>query len=471
PYHTEELFVEGISKDTREIGNNELFFIIEGKHFDIFSFIGSLEDKVVAFVAEKKKKSLVESIVKKKPVIFVDDIEKEFKRAVDIFYNVDTKNLKFIGVTGTNGKTTTTYLLHHILTGWGIKCGLIGTVGYILGDERIEASLTTPDYVTLRKLFYKMCKSSISYVIMEVSSHSIEQKRIENIPFSYCIFTNLSRDHLDYHKTMKNYFTVKKSFFLSNPLATSLINIDDRFGRIIFSEFKGEKYSYGVGNKRSDYRGFDFKLSSQGLEFTIEKLATGKQTKIYSHLLGRHNILNILAVFSCIDCLGLDWEESLRFLYSFRGVDGRLERVKENIFIDYAHTPDALKNVLLTLRECGYNSIVLVFGCGGNRDKGKRKIMGKIASKLADFTIVTSDNPRDENPLDICEDIRRGFLYDNYSIVLDREEAIRDAIKLKDSYCNCALLVAGKGHEDYQIFKDKKIPFKDKFVIDKILNE
>jgi len=463
----EDLIVKGISQDTRTLKDNELFFIIEGDNFDIFSFLKGVEKKCLAFVADIEKKDLVNSIIKKKPVIFVKDIEREFKKCVDRVYPLKMEDFKFIGVTGTNGKTTTTHLIYHLLDNLQVKCALIGTIHYLIGSKKIKAFYTTPDYLSLRKLFYEVKKREINYIILEVSSHSIDQKRIEGIKFNQCIFTNLSRDHLDYHKNLKEYFSVKKTFFLKNPQATSIINIDDNFGKIIFSELKGERYSYAILGD-ADYRAINCKLSKDYVEFFLEKKNNRLRFKVKSFLLGRYNILNVLSSFACLDNLGFPLKDVVSLVSSFKSVEGRLERVAPEVFVDYAHSPDALKNVLITLKEAGFCEIIVVFGCGGNRDKGKRKIMGEIASQLATFSFITSDNPRDEEPLDICNHIRKGFKNNNFKIIIDRKKAIQEALKLKSYYRNSALLVAGKGHEDYQVIKGKKKPFKDKGVIEDI---
>jgi len=460
--------VSGISRDTRVLREGDLFFIIEGKSFDIFSFLSGIKDKVAAFVADQKDKSLVNSIIKDTPVIFVHDIQTELKRCIDIFYPLDMSSLKFIGVTGTNGKTTVTYLIRHLLNKFGIKNALIGTIKYFIADTAIDAYHTTPGYLSLRKILFNAQKQDIEYIIMEVSSHSIEQKRIEGIRFTQCIFTNLSRDHLDYHLGMDRYFSAKKRLFLDNPHAVSIINTDDNYGRLLSTELKGIKYGYGF-NEDAYYRAVNYELTKGGLKFTFD-IQKRYSFDVKSTSIGRHNVFNILSSLASLDRLGFSLKEASEFIYSFSGVEGRNEEVAKDVFVDYAHTPDALDNVLCALGDCGYNNIVLVFGCGGDRDKGKRKEMGEIASRFAVFSLITSDNPRNENAEDICRDIESGFGKKNYRIVVDRREAITEAIKLKNNYNNCAVLIAGKGHEKYQIVGGKRIPFKDKTVIKSIID-
>jgi len=459
--------ISGISQDTRRFYKGNVFFIIEGSNFDIFSCLDEVKNKAAAFVAEEKHKSLVGSIIKDVPVIFVPDVKKELRRCTDLFYPVDVNRMKIIGVTGTNGKTTVTYLIRHLLNKFGVRNALTGTIKYFIADKETRAYHTTPDYLFLRKFLFSAQKENIRYIIMEVSSHSIEQKRIEGIKFTHCIFTNFSRDHLDYHLDMDKYFSVKKKLFLDNTHAVSIINTDNEYGRILFSEVKDTKYSYGFNNN-AYYRVVQYESGRSGLEFTFD--TEGRSLNVKSRLIGKHNVYNILSSLALVDRMGFSLDEASSFIYSFNSPDGRTEEVAENVFVDYAHTPDALDNVLCALKDSGYNNIILVFGCGGNRDKGKRKEMGAIASELAVFTLVTSDNPRNEKAEDICRDIESGFSRNNYRIVVDRKEAISEAIKLKKSYGDCAVLIAGKGHEEYQIVGSKRIPFKDKTVIESIIN-
>lgn len=465
-----ELLARGICRDTRILKKEELFFIIEGKTFDIFSLLRGIETKPVAFVADTEKKDLVSSIIKKKPVIFVENIERQFKTAIDNFYPLKMEDLKLIGITGTNGKTTTAHLIHYLLNNFHAGCALIGTVYYLLGSKKIRASYTTPDYLYLRKLLYNIKDKNINYIIMEVSSHSIDQSRVGGINFSQCIFTNLTRDHLDYHHTIDEYFSVKKRFFLNNTQAASFINIDDDYGKIIFSQFKGEKYSYAL-SPSADYSALDCTLSKKGVEFILENKTENIKVRVKSLLLGKYNIYNVLAALASVHYLGFSLNEAARLVSSFKAVEGRLKEVDNDIFIDYAHSPDSLRSVIDTLYDIGYKNIITVFGCGGNRDKGKREIMGSIASRLATFSFITSDNPRDEDPRQICSQIEKGFEGKNYKIVIDRKDAIKEALELKSNYNESAVLIAGKGHEDYQIIKGEKFPFKDRLVVEEILKD
>ncbi len=461
-----ELEIEGVAFDSREVKKGDVFFIIEGKKFDVFSVLKEIEDVVTVFVVEKRKEQKVKEIIKKKPLIFVENIQKEFRRVVDMVYTFEGKRFKFIGITGTNGKTTTAYLIYQLLKKLGKKVSLIGTVNYYLGEEKIKATYTTPPYLYLRKLFRKMKEIDSEFIVMEVSSHGIAQKRIEGINFACCVFTNLGRDHLDYHKTIENYFSTKRKFFLDNPLATCLINIDDPYGKRLFQELNGKKFSFGIENN-ADFKAEELKILRKGVEFYLK--GQGRKFFITSSLLGRHNILNMLGSVGTIFSLGFPLEKVINHLAEIKGVEGRLEEVANDIFVDYAHTPFALKSMLSTLRKMGYNKIIAVWGCGGDRDKGKRKIMARIASQLADYNFITMDNPRSEDPLEICYQIKEGLENNNFSIILDRRKAIEEALSLKKRWKNGAVAVLGKGHEDYQIIGETKVFFKDKEEIKKAL--
>jgi UDP-N-acetylmuramoyl-L-alanyl-D-glutamate--2,6-diaminopimelate ligase len=455
-----KLEVRGISRDSRLVEDGDLFFIMPGESFDVFSILKSIKKRVTAFVGKLEDKEIISSIIKDKPVIYVEDIDQELGRVADLFYKFYNHHFKFIGVTGTCGKTTTTYLIYEILKEFGVSTSLIGTINYYLNDKKIKSLYTTPDYLLLRKLFSSMKNNE--YVVMEVSSHAIDQERIRGIDFSYCVFTNLSRDHLDYHKSMKEYFAVKKRLFFLNPDALSFINIDCPYGARLARQLKNKKITYAI-KKEASLRATGLKTSPQGTEFTL--LYEGREFKSKTPLLGRHNILNVLAAVSVVSKLGFDLREIIGFLPYINPPEGRLQRLGYDIFVDYAHTPVSLKNALLTLRSIGYKRVICVFGCGGDRDKGKRRIMGRVASRYADFSFITSDNPRSEDPIKICFQIEKGFTSKNYSIIVDRYQAIKAAIRMKRGRRSCAILVAGKGHEDYQIVRETKIPFKDQEVI------
>ena len=378
------------------------------------------------------------------------------------------KNLKIIGITGTNGKTTTAFLIYHLLKEMGRKSSLIGTIKYIIGPKAYKANLTTPGFIELRRLLKKSENAGSRFVVMEVSSHALAQGRVKGLKFSHCVFTNLSRDHLDYHKTIDNYFNTKKKLFFSQGAPFSLINIDDQYGKKIFKKVK-RGLSFAI-TAQADFKAENIILGKRNSCFDL--LFSGKSYPIKTRLLGRHNVLNILGAVGLVSSLGFPLSRVVKAVSAFGPVVGRLEPAASDIFIDYAHTPDALDNVLKALREVGYEKIICLFGCGGDRDKGKRRAMGQIAARAADFTFITSDNPRSEEPGKICSQIEKGFKKNNYFIIVDRRKAIREAIKvfLKNKVSKSCLLIAGKGHENYQIIKDKKISFSDKRVVKELLN-
>ncbi|MDD5583536.1 MAG: UDP-N-acetylmuramoyl-L-alanyl-D-glutamate--2,6-diaminopimelate ligase [Candidatus Omnitrophica bacterium] len=460
----------GICEDSRLIQKGDIFFILPRPNFDIFSVLEGIRNKALLFVASKQYRAILAALSKEKPVIFVNDARKEFYGAVDRFYDFNATDFKFIGVTGTNGKTTITTLINYLITKAGEKTALLGTVNYSIGNKIFPASHTTPDYLNLRKIFNMAKKQKVRYVVMEVSSHAIAQARTEGITFKACIFTNLTRDHLDYHKTMESYFQAKRMLFTENPRAIAVINGDDPYGKKLLKDVR-RPLSYGL-TPGCDIRATCLDLGREQSEFILN--ANGKEYPVVTPLLGKHNVSNILAAIAVTASLGFKLKKVIAAIPSFRGADGRLERVHKNIFVDYAHTPDALSKALSALKEVGYGKIICVFGCGGNRDKGKRAMMGAIADKDAIFTFITSDNPRHEEAGEICRQIKEGFRSCRYRIVIDRREAIKCAIKLcantiEKGYNNCCILVAGKGHEDYQILGDKKFPFKDSAVIKELL--
>ncbi len=462
-----EKIIKGINDNSRLVKKGDIFFVKPGNNFDVFSVLKKIESKVLVFAAAEKDVDRIAKCNLRKPVIFVKNINEEFCKAVDLFYNFSKSNLKFIGITGTKGKTTTAFIVQHLLSGLKQNASLIGTVKYIIDGKTYEPTHTTPDFLTLRKIFCGIKKSKNNYVVMEISSHSIDQDRIKGISFSRCVFTNLSREHLDYHKTMRNYFITKKSFFLKNPAAISIINKDDKQATELMKGLK-KTVTYGI-NSDADFKANYLVINKYGIKFRLSY--KGKDFNVESNLLGRHNVSNVLCAIATIFSLGFALSDIIKIINNFKGVEGRLEEVKNGIFIDYAHSPDSLEKAMLALKDIGYGKIICVFGCGGNRDKGKRKIMGHIASKLSDFTIITSDNPRNEDPLDICRQIESGFSGKNYSLIPDREKAINKALKMKDGHSDTCLLIAGKGHENYQIIGDKKIFFKDRTVVEKLLKK
>jgi UDP-N-acetylmuramoyl-L-alanyl-D-glutamate--2,6-diaminopimelate ligase len=380
------------------------------------------------------------------------------------YYQFPSQDLFMIGITGTSGKTTTSYLVKHLLDSCNIPTGLIGSVEYILGKNTIASNLTTPDSISNQKYLREMLSSDLKAAVMEVCSHSLVQNRVKNIEFDVAVFTNLTQDHFDYHKTFEEYGNAKKILFDSIPKeGLAIVNSDDGESKKMIAGAKCRILSYGI-EKSADLMAKNIGFSLNGLEFDL--LYQGQVEKISSNLIGKYNVYNILASILVAIEAKIPLREIKKAISSFINVRGRLERVKTkkkfHIFVDYAHKPDALKNVLLTLNEIKKKKIITVFGCGGDRDRDKRPKMGKIASDLSDFCIITSDNPRKEDPKTIILEIEKGIAKKNYLIEENRFDAIEKAIKLAQD--DDIILIAGKGHETTQIFANNTALFDDRKV-------
>ncbi|MEN6623108.1 MAG: UDP-N-acetylmuramoyl-L-alanyl-D-glutamate--2,6-diaminopimelate ligase, partial [Smithella sp.] len=403
------------------------------------------------------------------------------------YFGNPSADLVLIAVVGTNGKTTITFLMESILKAAGLKCGVLGTVNYRFNNKTYPAPNTTPESYEMQKILRQMADDGVTHVVAEVSSHAIDLKRIDDCDFDLGIFTNLTRDHLDYHKTMENYFQVKKRFFSEVlPQSTKVypqkmvINNDDSWGQRILTEVPFPSLTYGIENG-SNVKVVDYELSLSGISAKID--LAGNSFSIHSPLIGKFNLYNILAAISASSILQIP-ENIMKFgIENMSCVPGRLENVPSNsglhVFVDYAHTDDALRRVLQNLTVLKKKRIITVFGCGGNRDRGKRPIMGEAATHYSDLTIVTSDNPRLEDPLEIIREIETGIDKEkitkiqadhleaknnvrSYVVIPDRERAIKAAISIAQA--GDIVLIAGKGHEDYQILGTKKIPFDDRLI-------
>ena len=384
-------------------------------------------------------------------------------------------NTKVFGITGTNGKTSVTYMLRSIITSQGKESALIGTVMHQVGSKQYEAKNTTPGFDELKKYFEIMKSEEIPYCIMEVSSHGLAQNRVENVEFTYGAFTNLTQDHLDYHSTMEEYFQQKKKLFMKVKKGC-IINIDDCYGKRLVSEIKRERgneisvYTCSSRNKEATYYGENEKNDLDGSIFRLYE--KGKFIcKVSVNIPGEYSIRNGLTAIGLARMEGFDYCQIRKGLNALGTIPGRFERIEidENIvaIVDFAHTPDALESLLstVTLISDKKNKIICVFGCGGNRDKEKRKMMGRVAGQYSDYCILTSDNPRNEEPMSIINEITEG-VYDTgcpYEIIADRKEAINKAVCISQKWC--IILIAGKGHEKYQILGDDKIPFDDVSIV------
>ncbi|MBN2120998.1 MAG: UDP-N-acetylmuramoyl-L-alanyl-D-glutamate--2,6-diaminopimelate ligase [Candidatus Omnitrophica bacterium] len=453
--------IEYASSDSRLVFDNSIFLVRKGANFNALDFIPKITKKVACFMVSLKDREMALSLSKKFPkktFILVQDIDLTAKRISEVLFK-GIGNLKIIGVTGTNGKTTTSFLINKVLNDLNKPSALLGTVYYRWGLNRFSSFLTTPDNFMLKSILHKIYNDNIKYAVLEVSSHGLSGGRIEGLALTRAIFTNLTHDHLDFHKNLNNYFRAKlKIFDYLKERGSAIINIDDPYGYSAYRRLKADKLSYGI-EKNALYKVKAYRFDKGRLEFLIN--LRGKDRFVKAPLLGLFNIYNVLACLCCCDSLGLALDEIIDSISSFSPVPGRMEQVKSGVFVDYAHTPHALRQSILALRHSRFEKIIVVFGCGGDRDRLKRPKMGKIAARYADYTIITSDNPRTEEPGKICRDIQRGIAGNGYEIILDRKKAIMKAVKLKKQPLT-AVLIAGKGHENYQILKDKRIKFRDK---------
>lgn len=468
-----EIEIKDIAYDSRKVEEGSLFVAIKGLNSDGHRFIPeAVLAGAVGVVVEDDEIIDDEYFIEKGVAkILVGDSRKALALISSAFYGFPSRKLKLIGVTGTNGKTTTTHLVKSILESAGLKTGLVGTINYVIGDEVIPAVQTTPESLDLNRFLSKMVDNGISACAMEVSSHALALDRVYGFDFDVGVFTNLTQDHLDFHRTFDAYFQAKKILFDSlKESAYAIYNIDDPYGEKIVADTKAMKLSYGK-SERADVRVKDVKLNFDGMNLTIQ-MPTGEPLEINSKLIGEFNVYNILASVAVGYALGIEHEDIKKGVENLENVRGRFEKIISPdgyvVIIDYAHTPDALEkciDTILKLREqAGGGKLITVFGCGGDRDRGKRPVMGKIATEKSDITVITSDNPRFEDPQKIIDDILEGVKKDSvYYIFVDRAEAIKRALEMAQK--GDIVLIAGKGHEEYQIVRDVKIPFSDKDVV------
>jgi UDP-N-acetylmuramoyl-L-alanyl-D-glutamate--2,6-diaminopimelate ligase len=407
-------------------------------------------------------------------VVRVEDVRLALSKWSSVFYDFPSREMNIVGITGTNGKTTIAGLIHRMLLEEG-KAGLIGTSGYFYDSNKGSFGMTTPHSNDIHYIFRKMLDEGVKNVVMEVSSHALVLKRVEEIQFQNAIFTNLTQDHLDFHGSMDEYFSSKFRLFdmvKNKKRGTAIINSDDAYGRKIIEMLEYPAVTYAI-ESCADYRATVRQISLKGSVFTLE--AKGKKVDMCVHLIGKYNIYNCLAAIAWALEGGRDMETVCNVVSKSKSVPGRLEILVEKgsggraVIIDYAHTPAALENVLMTLRALTKSKLVCVFGCGGDRDRDKRPLMGKVAGIIADKVYLTSDNPRSEDPTGILLDIEVGIrdTATEYYVMPDRKEAIRKAIQ--DSGETDCILIAGKGDEDYQIIGDKRIPFSDRLEAHKYL--
>ncbi|MDE3252313.1 MAG: UDP-N-acetylmuramoyl-L-alanyl-D-glutamate--2,6-diaminopimelate ligase [Bacteroidota bacterium] len=455
--------VSGIRIDSRQVQPGDVFVAIKGVHSDGHQFIDKAISLGAVVVICEEMPEIISAIV---TYIVVNNTQEAVAYMAHQFYGEPSRRVRLVGVTGTNGKTTIATVLFKLFTQLGYRCGLISTVQNQIGDTIIPATHTTPDAVSLNALLHKMAEEGCTHVFMECSSHAIHQHRITGLEFAGGLFSNITHDHLDYHKTFEEYIRVKKSFFDGLPdTAFAISNADDKRGEVMLQNTHAKKYFYSLKTV-ADFKGKILENVLTGLVMTIN------DKEVHFRLIGEFNAYNLLAVYGAAICLGEDSEKVLTALSLLSGAEGRFDySISAGLIIgivDYAHTPDALENVLMTIKKLrtGHEQIITVVGCGGDRDKTKRPIMAQTACDLSDRVILTSDNPRTENPEQILLDMQEGLssaAKRKYSTVTDRREAIRTAVSIANK--EDIILIAGKGHEKYQEIMGVKYPFDDKEVL------
>lgn len=466
--------ISGIAYDSRKVEQGHLFVAIKGEKTDGHDFI---EDAIrrgssaIVYDKESSRSSLIANR-SSSSLIRVKDSREALALIANNFFMRPSDAINVIGVTGTNGKTTTTYLIKAILESWGKTVGLTGTIKHMIKDEEYNASHTTPEALEFQELLHLMLLSGCTYVVSEVSSHALAQKRVDGTIFKAGIFTNLTRDHLDFHQTMEKYFMAKQRLFseLLDKKAASVINCDDIWGRKLSNMLTGNIITYGL-ETGSDIVATGIDNSFDGLRFKI--LMHGKKYDVVSHLTGLPNVYNILSAAGAAISLGVPWVVILDGIGRTGAITGRFEKINAGqgflAVVDYAHTEDALERLIYTAKGLTKGKIITVFGCGGDRDRGKRPKMGSCATRLSDFVIITSDNPRSERPEEIIKEIEAGAVRKNYLIEPDRKEAIKRAVTMASD--GDAVLIAGKGHETYQEMEGKRIEFNDREVLEKAIKQ
>ncbi len=456
--------VVNITADSRQVKRDFAFVAYKGVSVDGHDYIpNAIENGATAVISEREL--LEGEFPPDVTLLQTQDGRAAFALMSSNWYGNPESKLKIIGITGTNGKTSTAHLVHAIFTIAGGKMAIMGSITHRFGGKSVPASTTTPDSLTLHRLFREMVDDGANSVVMEVTSHSLEQKRVAAIKFDAAVFTNLTLDHLDFHKNMQNYLDAKTKLFaqLKSQKSAAIFNADDNNSEYIIKRTKARMLTYGV-QKAADLQAKNVSSTIKGLKFTA--ITPKGEVDIQLKLLGEYNLYNALAAAGVGLAMGLELDVIKQGLES-AFVPGRFELVDKGqdfgVVVDYAHTPDALERLLKAARNITDGQLICVFGCGGDRDKGKRPIMGRIATKISDQVIITSDNPRTEEPDNIIAEIEAGVVPNaNYEIIADRNAAIAKAIQIAEK--NDLVVIAGKGHEDYQIFKDRRIHFDDREV-------
>lgn len=494
--------VHGIAYDSRKVAKGDVFIAVRGEKTDGHKFIGDAVRRGACAVVFESGSKITEDRTAREGVTWIEvrDSRDALACLAHRYFQMPSEGMDVIAVTGTNGKTTTTYLLKSILESWGKKVGLIGTIAYLVDADAYEAPHTTPEAPEFQKLLRKMADSRCSHVVTEVSSHALAQRRVDYTRFRMGIFTNLTRDHLDYHTSLESYFAAKERLFteLIPDSGAAVVNVDDPYGLRLAAALKDmgrQVVSYGLKDVNASVKAGEINCSADGTSFLLRR-NDGEDVPVFTPLLGCVNVYNALAASGAALALGVPVSCVVKGIEKASAVKGRFEMIPSNLgflaVVDYAHTEDALERAIMTAREMAgtigpggasfgnadalageernipvRGRVITVFGCGGDRDKGKRAAMGEVASRLSDLCVITSDNPRSEDPREIIRDIERGLTGTNYLIIADRGTAIRTAVSLAGP--RDVLLVAGKGHEEYQEIHGRRYPFSDRRVLEEAM--
>lgn len=452
--------IANVTDDSRKVRNSSAFVCIKGNKNDGHDYARRAVERGAAVVICERDMGIKNSII-------VNDTREAYALMCANYYGNCHRKLKMIGVTGTNGKTTTAFIIKKILEENGYKVGVVGTVGVAIGNEKYPADYTTPDPSVLHRYLYMMKMAGCDVCIMEASSQALVQKRLYGISFDIGVYTNLSREHLDYHKTMESYAEAKAILMQSSDIC--VINADDEYAPFMKKNARNKAVTYAI-DKDADVMAEKVRLHHDGVEYKLAS-KSGSYDIVYN-VIGKFSVYNSLAALTVGMVMNVSMKRAAKAVADMKTVRGRIEKIKNdrkiNILIDFAHTPDSLENVLKTVREVYDKRLITVFGCGGDRDKTKRPIMGKIACKYSDKVFVTSDNPRTENPDSIINDIVSGLDKNSYVRITDRTQAIREA--LVEAKPGDTVLIAGKGHEKYQIFGTEKIHYDEREIVKQILD-
>ncbi len=476
--------ITDITADSREVKEGSLFICLDGVHVDGHNYAASAAQKGAAAIVASREIDVPEGTT----VVYVTDTRKAMEDITPFYFDYPARRMRMIAVTGTNGKTTSTHIIAHILRKEGYKVGVIGTIHWLINDEEHPIHNTTPDVITLQKILFQMAEAGVTHVSMEVSSHALSLNRVAGVEFDTAVFTNLTEDHLDYHKTMENYAAAKARLFSlvssdehNKPLKSGIINADDPYAHVMKEAVHGKTFcpvfTYAIDHD-ADLRAVNIHFSSRASVFDLKM--DGVTYTVHTNLAGRFNVYNTLAAIGAALSEGVRIDHIISALAEFQACPGRFELINEGqpfgVVVDYAHTPDGLENILKTAKEITKGRILVVFGCGGDRDRKKRPIMGAIAAKYSDIAIITSDNPRSEDPNFIISEVEDGVRQEaknhpafHYEVIADRRQAIERAIRLAEA--EDIVLIAGKGHETYQILKDKTIHFDDREEARKAIRE